>query len=555
MPASIQVLLASRLDLLGRDERQVLERAAVEGQRFHRSAVEQLSDQPAAQIGASLQALVRKELVRQIADDEFRFRHLLIRDAAYESMPKQVRGVLHERFAEWAASHSRDAADLDEILGHHLEQAHGYRVALGPAGPEEEALAARAAERLTVSGRRALARGDFNAAAKLLRRAATLRPGDAALLVDLGEAIFAANEFAEADRVYAAARAAAVASDDGRSEVAARLGSAMIGLLVRAEGGVDEFATEVNRALPAFEREGDDATVARLLLRLAAAYWWRGQVGPMEETLERALDHARRADDELQREEIAVRLGFAAVVGPLPVEQARRRHEELLSEIEEGTRAQGLLLVSSGLLAAMAGDFETARQHSRGGLDVLVAMDSPVTEAAITTWSSAIELLAGDAEAAERELRPAFVRLEAAGALANLSSLAAQLAEALELQGRHQEALEASLTSERSTSPDDLHAQIAWRVARAKVLASLGRGEEAEQLATEAVELADTTDSPLFAADALLSLAAAHAARGAAVESRAAAEGAARLYEAKGNVVAARAARALTGERAEARTP
>ena len=147
------------------------------------------------------------------------------------------------------------------------------------------------------------------------------------------------------------------------------------------------------------------------------------------------------------------------------------------------------------------------------------------------------------------------MRLEAAGALANLSSLAAQLAEALELQGRHEEALEASLTSERAASPDDLHAQIAWRVARAKVLASLGRGEEAEQLAGQAVELAGTTDSPLFAADALLSLAAAHAARGASAEARAAAGGAARLYEAKGNVVAARAARALTGEQAEARTP
>ena len=168
VPASIQVLLASRLDLLGRDERQVLERAAIEGQRFHRSAVEQLSDQPAAQIGASLQALVRKELVRQIADDEFRFRHLLIRDAAYDSLPKQVRGVLHERFAEWAGSRSGVEAELDELLGHHLEQAYAYRVALGPAGPAEEELAARAAERLAVAGRRALARNDADVAAKLL---------------------------------------------------------------------------------------------------------------------------------------------------------------------------------------------------------------------------------------------------------------------------------------------------------------------------------------------------------------------------------------------------
>src|SRR5215210_6516936 len=312
-------------------------------------------------------------------------------------MPKQVRGVLHERFAEWAAFASADEAELDEILGHHLEQADAYRVALGPAGPAEHALAARAADRLAVAGRRALARNDPQVAAKLLGRATGLRPGDPELLLDLGEALFGAGLFAEAERVNTAASAAAAAAGDSRSELAARLASAMIGLLVRAEPGADEIAAEVNRALPMFERAGDDATVARLLTRLAAAYWWRGQVGPMEETLERALDHARRADDELQPEEIGIRLGFAAVVGPLPVEQARRRHEELLSETGEGTTAQGLLLVSSGLLAAMAGDLDTARQQSQEGRDVLVALDQQVAAASITTWSSAIELLAGDA--------------------------------------------------------------------------------------------------------------------------------------------------------------
>ena len=329
----------------------------------------------------------------------------------------------------------------------------------------------------------------------------------------------------------------------------------MIGLLVRAEAGVDEIAADVNRALPTFERAGDDATVARLLTRLSAVYWWRCQVAAMEETLERALVHARLAGDDRQREEIAVRLGIAAVVGPLPVEQARRRLDELLTEAGAESSGRGLLLVSSGLLAAMAGDFDDARRRCRAADQVFDALDRPVAAAAISAWSSGVELLAGDAVAAERELRPAVARLEELGALGNLASVAPQLAEALELQGRHEEALEASLTSERAASPDDLHAQIAWRVARAKVMASLGRGDEAEQLAAKAVELADTTDSPLFAADALLSLAAAHAARGAAVEARAAAEGAARLYEAKGNVVAARAARALTGERAEARTP
>ena len=135
VPASIQVLLASRLDLLAARSARC---SSAPPSRASASAGAPSSTSPTsrpAQVGGSLQALVRKELVRQTGDDEFRFRHLLIRDAAYDSMPKQVRGVLHERFAEWAASRSGDEAELDEILGHHLEQAHAYRVALGPAGP------------------------------------------------------------------------------------------------------------------------------------------------------------------------------------------------------------------------------------------------------------------------------------------------------------------------------------------------------------------------------------------------------------------------------------
>ena len=108
-------------------------------------------------------------------------------------------------------------------------------------------------------------------------------------------------------------------------------------------------------------------------------------------------------------------------------------------------------------------------------------------------------------------------------------------------------------TSEEASSADDIHAQIAWRSARAKALAGLARGAEAELVAREAVVLAGTTDSPLLAGDALVALAVALAARGAGGESRAAATRALRLYEEKGNVAAARRAKALT--ESGARTP
>ena len=109
-------------------------------------------------------------------DDAFRFRHMLIRDAAYDGLPKAIRAELHERFAEWLESHGRDLLEFDEILGYHLEQAYTYRRELGASGEAGAALAERAAGPLARSGRRASARGDAPAAVRLFRRAAALLP-------------------------------------------------------------------------------------------------------------------------------------------------------------------------------------------------------------------------------------------------------------------------------------------------------------------------------------------------------------------------------------------
>ena len=67
-------------------------------------------------------------------EDAYRFRHLLIRDAAYDSLPKATRAELHERFAEWLELHGTSLVELDEILGYHLEQACRYSAELGQGG-------------------------------------------------------------------------------------------------------------------------------------------------------------------------------------------------------------------------------------------------------------------------------------------------------------------------------------------------------------------------------------------------------------------------------------
>ena len=98
VPPTLQALLAARLDQLQPPERGVLEHASVEGEIFHRGAVQALGLDD-AQVTPHLAALVRKGLIQpdraQLAgEDGFRFRHLLIRDAAYDALPKTARAAL-----------------------------------------------------------------------------------------------------------------------------------------------------------------------------------------------------------------------------------------------------------------------------------------------------------------------------------------------------------------------------------------------------------------------------------------------------------------------------
>jgi len=176
-----------------------------------------------------------------------------------------------------------------------------------------------------------------------------------------------------------------------------------------------------------------------------------------------------------------------------------------------------------------------------------------VSLAAVTTWTSAVALLAGDAATAERDLRQALDRLNEVGEHGNLASLTSQLAEALVAQERYDEAY-ALVTSAEQAAPDDVHAQIVARVASAKAAGGIGRVDEAVASAREAVALAEETDSPVLAGDALLGLAAVLAAAGEWEDATAAADEASALYDAKGHLPAGVAARALSERQAAART-
>ena len=182
IPPSIQALLAERLDRLSADERDVIERAAVIGRDFPAAAVAGLlpGDQRTL-LTPQLLALARKGLVSPDpspsgGDDRFSFQHALVRDAAYNAMPKELRAALHERLADWMAD-SGPNRELDELLGYHLEQAYRYRHEVGILDEHTKQLRLRASELLAAGGARALGRNDVHAALKLLQRAVELRTG------------------------------------------------------------------------------------------------------------------------------------------------------------------------------------------------------------------------------------------------------------------------------------------------------------------------------------------------------------------------------------------
>ncbi len=200
IPPTISALLAARLERLEPRERAAIERGSVEGQIFHRGAIVELSPPEArSAVREDLESVVEKDFIEPAEaafSDEaaFRFRHILIRDAAYAAMPKKLRAELHQRFAEWLEQRAGDRiVEHEEILGYHLEQAYRLRAELAPVDAPGRELARAAARRLASAGQRALARGDLPAARSLFARTSTLLPpGDPirlTLLPDRGAAL------------------------------------------------------------------------------------------------------------------------------------------------------------------------------------------------------------------------------------------------------------------------------------------------------------------------------------------------------------------------------
>ena len=528
VPPTLQALIAARLDQLESSERRVLECAAVEGEVFHRGAVRALSPgEP--QVPRRLLALVRKQLIRRDkaqfrGDDAFRFRHLLIRDAAYDGLAKATRAELHERFANWFQQRGSDLGELDEVLGHHLEQAARYKQELGQ--PDRE-LAERAGERLAAGGRRALWREDRPAAVALLVRALEqVRPLrlDVGLELDLAEAYGLRDERQAAEIADAAARQARDAGDHAGVAAASVVAAAFRSQFAH-DPAVDELEELALEALAVLERAEDHAGLIRAWRALNTVAGFRGHLEDQTRAWEEALRHARlegRPHSHLSG------IDSSLALGPRPADEALWTLDAVFPDSLDPP-----VLLERAVILAMLTRFEEAWPLARVASERLRELYGEYRR---DVDLAEIAVLAGDHASAVLYLRRQCKLFEERGLRNLLSTYAPLLGHSLCARGRYEEAEPLARLGRELGDEQDVATQMIWRQVQALVHASRGEYADAEPLAHEAVALTERTDSPNWQGDALCDLAEVLAAAGRTDEAVEALEQALDRYERKKNL-------------------
>jgi class 3 adenylate cyclase/tetratricopeptide (TPR) repeat protein len=537
VPPTLHALLTSRLDQLEHADRLILEVAAVEGEIVHRGAVQNLMTD-GAEVMPRLASLVRAGLLaphepRISGEDAFRFRHLLIRDAAYGALSKAARGDLHRRFASWLEQRAPALTELDELVGYHLEQSYRYREELGLS---EDDLGAAARHRLTSAGLKAAGRQDYAGAVRLLERAAGIASEelDLSLETELAEALFWSGRGQDAFRRADAFAKRAAAAGDLVGELCGRMIAERMRLGLDPGSGTERLAALVEQALPVFHRAGDHLALYIAYSALTELEGQRAKVDASLEAAERASVHARQGGHAAPGSFGTLAAG--RFFGTTPVQELmawldEHEHDHARDYFFRAYRAWSL---------AKLGRFDEARAILAVARRELEDRGSTVLLANITAFESVgVELLAGDPAAAVEFGADGFRQHEELGDQTFLPAAAAGLADALYTLDRLDEADAWARRSQELGAGDDAWNQMLWRQVRAKVQARRGEHAEAERLAREAVAIADETEMLDAQGDSYADLGEVLALGGRPQDAAEALQQALVRYERKGNIVMA----------------
>jgi hypothetical protein len=261
IPETVHGVVANRIDLLERMERQVLHAAAVLGEPVWPAAIASMMELRVEDVVPALRNLQRRDLLVAGAvssgsasgDAELSFRHILVRDVAYGRLSRSARARLHRRAADWidrmavAGRH-----DMTPAIARHRTAALRLAESLGE---DDAADAAAARDALIAAAEASFATYAVKPALNYLDQALSLWPAD--LDVDRLHGFellrWRLTFLADSDRFY-------------------------------RDGGAKEVARLVERMREADDR-GGQARAETLL----------GQVEVMRAERHRALEHLRRA--------------------------------------------------------------------------------------------------------------------------------------------------------------------------------------------------------------------------------------------------------------------
>jgi class 3 adenylate cyclase/predicted negative regulator of RcsB-dependent stress response len=557
VPPTIQLLLAARIDRLDAEERAVMERGAVEGKVFHSGAVATLaSDTLRPNVPSRLLALARKELIRPdraefAGEDAFRFRHLLIRDAAYQAMPKEQRAELHERYAAWLEGAAGERfTEYEEILAHHLEQAYRYRLELGPTDGRTRELAAAAVGRLRSSADRAQRRGDFAAARRLLERAVELLQGSerARALVELALTVAQLHDYQAAAVLAQDAIGEAEKAGDRIALLRARLIAAEAGGQIDPTHSLARTRQEVDEALGELEAAGDERGIVWGTLAAGRVAFYEGRCDLATELTERLLGRAGELTAREAREAYSSLMvcGYFGTANPDQFDRIRARAKRIL-------KVEGLLTAVMTSMNDMARssfyglEAETvAHAEQIGRLWEEIA--NPDMEILSCQWLGECMQRVGRLADAERSFRDGVENLDRLGETGFNSTMTGLLANALCDLERWDEAEHFIERSREMAAPDDFASHFEWRRALARVLASRGNALSALELVDEAIGFVQATDYLVMKAEGRELRGDVLAALGRAEEARAELERAASDFERKGSIPDAERARRRLAE-------
>ena len=494
VPASLESLLASRLDALPPTERAVLERAAIVGREFTRGAVDALADDAGIGAATSLLALVRRRLVRPdtatAADDAFLFDHALIQDATYAAVSKSERARLHEQLARWLDGRG----GLDEIVGHHLEQAVVNRRS---AGLEGDLLADEASDRLSRAGGLAAWAHDNHAAAALLDRAIELRPrlDPRRLELECELSITLKNlwEWRRALALLDDVAQRAVELGSRRLELRAQVEQVWPHVVAR-EVDTEAMLRTLGDAVRECEADGDLFGLARAWLTQATV---EGRLCGRYDSAVAAAQRAAECFELLGKPGAADPILAGYVVdGPMPVDDAIALCEGFLAAGGRSRNTEAFLLTGLAWLRGWRGDSGAAlaliqdghNRYREVGNAIAISTTIASTEANLLLLldrdTEVVRTLAtrGLAEAKQREDGPWMTHF--LGLLATVAVM----------EGSFRGAI--ALTDEAravATDGDVFHA-LEWRSPRVRALAALEQFEEAEAIARGTIDVVDATD-------------------------------------------------------------